>query len=245
MALKSMFKTAMQSPLAGAIASGLIGLYIRLVFATSRWEYVGREPIDALLAGDRGFILAFWHQRLMMTATLRLQTRRQVYMLASAHRDAEIIANAVKSFGIEFIRGSSADPRKTFKDKGGASALARMIAVLEDGGIVGMTPDGPRGPSRRAQAGVVRLAQLSGAPIVTGAFSASRGWRLKTWDRFFLAAPFSRGVFVSGGPPIRPPADASPEAVESVRAAVEAALNAAADEADRRVGRSPYEADLR
>jgi hypothetical protein len=245
MAAGSMFKRAAQSAFAGAAASAIIGLYIRFVFATSRWDYVGREPVDALLAGGKGFILAFWHQRLMMVATLRRHTDRPVFMLASAHRDAEIIANAVKPFGIEFIRGSAADPRKKFKDKGGAPALAQMVAALKAGAIVGMTPDGPRGPSRRAQAGIVRLAQLSGVPIVAGAFSVSRGWRLRTWDRFLLAAPFSRGVFVGGGPAIPPPADAGPEAVEAARAAVEAALNRAADEADRRVGRSPEPADLR
>jgi hypothetical protein len=115
-----------------------------------------------------------------------------------------------------------------------------MIAALGEGAIVGMTPDGPRGPSRKAQLGVVRLAELSGAPILAGAFSTSRALRLNTWDRFFLALPFSRGAFVVAGPAIPAPlrgADAAK--LDAVRLEVEGALDRAADAADRLVGRSP------
>lgn len=245
MALGSMFKQLARSAFVGGVLSALIGIYIRFVFKTSRWEYVGREPIDALLAEGRGFIVAFWHQRLMMGPALRYQTDRRVIMLASANPGADVIVNAVRPFGVEFIRGSAANPKKAFKDKGGAPAVAQMIAALKEGAIIGMTPDGPRGPSRKAQPGIARLAYLSGAPIITGAFSASRGWRLGTWDRFFLAAPFSHGVLVGGGPAIAPPIDASPEEIERVRSAVEASINRAADEADARTGRSPDGAESR
>ncbi|MEQ1929961.1 MAG: lysophospholipid acyltransferase family protein [Parvularculaceae bacterium] len=232
-------KQFLKSDFAGRVGSALVAFYIRFVFATSKWSYVGRGPVDALVASGQGFIVAFWHQRLLMGAVIRRHTDRRVIMLISANRDGEIVARGVAPFGIEFIRGSAANPRKKDKDKGGASALVQMIAALDEGAIVGMTPDGPRGPSRRAQAGVVRLAQMSGAPIIIGAFSASLGLRLNTWDRFFLAAPFSRGVFVGGGEPIRVQSDASPEAIEAARLQVETALNKAADEADILVGRSP------
>ena len=227
----------LQSAFAGRIASALITLYIRFVFATSSWTFVGREPVDALLKTGEGVIFAFWHQRLLMVAGLRRETDRMVRMLISSNRDGEIIANAVRPFGVGFIRGSAANPRKKDKDKGGAQALAEMIAALRNGEIVGVTPDGPRGPSRRAQPGVVRLAQMSGAPIVAIAFSTSRAMRLDTWDRFFLAAPFSRGVFAGGGAPIR--VGPGPDALEAARIDLERALNRAADEADRRAGRSP------
>ena len=108
--------------------------------------------------------MAFWHGRLMMAPMVRRQTDRRVFMLISNHRDGEIIANGVKSFGVEFIRGSTADPKKPEKNKNGASAIAQMIVCAFKGGnIVGITPDGPRGPGERSQKGVIRLAQMSGA----------------------------------------------------------------------------------
>jgi hypothetical protein len=228
----------LRSAFAARIATAFVTSYIRMVFATSRFEEIGREHADALVAGGRGFIVAFWHQRLLMGAVIRRQTTRRVFMLISTHRDGEIIANAVRPFGIELIRGSAANPKKAEKDKGGAPAIAQMIAALNEAGVVGMTPDGPRGPSRKVQPGIIRLAQLSGAPILPGAYSASPALRLKTWDRFLLALPFCRGVFV-GEAPISVSREATPEEIEASRQMLEARLNSCADRADRAVGRSP------
>lgn len=244
MPLSPLLKRAAASSFVGAIASALIAVYIWLVFRTSRWTYIGREHGERLQQEDEGFIVAFWHQRLLLGASVRRETERRVFMLISAHRDGEIIANAVRPFGIELIRGSAANPKKKFKEKSGAPALAQMIAALKEGGVVGFTPDGPRGPRGVAQKGVIRLAQLSGAPILPAAYSASPGRFLGTWDRFLLAFPFSRGCFVAA-PPIRIPRDAPPEQIEEARQMLQNALTEAAARADAEVGQSPEASGLR
>lgn len=238
MPLRDFFKRIAQSDLAGRIASAFISFYIRFVELTTHWEYVGRAHADPFIKRGDGFIVAFWHQRLLMSALLKKQTDQHVFMLISSHRDGEIIANAVRALGIKFIRGSAADPRKKFKEKGGAPAIADMTAALEEGGVVGVTPDGPRGPARKAQAGIIKLAQLSGAPIIPVAYSTSRGKFVRTWDSFLVAAPFSRGCFAASEP-LSVAADAGPEAIEEARLRLETALNAISDFADGRVGRSP------
>lgn len=232
-----MLKRILRSQAAGRTASAAIGAYIRLVDATSHWEIEGAEHIDAALAQGRGAILAFWHARLLMAPTVRKRTKARVYMLSSAHRDGDIIANAVRSFGIDFIRGSAADPNKPGKNKSGASAIAQMIAALSENAIIGFTPDGPRGPAEVVKPGLVRLAALSGAPVIPAAYSASRGRRMDSWDRFFLAAPFSRGYYIAGAPIAAPSGDDA-VSLEEARARVEDALRAVTHEADRRAGRS-------
>lgn len=242
--MASHFKRLLKSDFAARVASAFAGLYLRLVLATTRWTLVNREHADGLVARGEGFVGAFWHQRLMMGPMLRRQTERRIFMLVSANRDGETIARAVAPMGFEFIRGSAANPRKREKDKGGAGALAEMIGVLNDGHIVGMTPDGPRGPSRKVQPGIIRLAQLSGAAILPMGFSTSNALRLGTWDRFFVPLPFSRGAAVGGGAPIRIAKDASAAELEAARLQLEVALNKAADEADLAVSRSPDGANL-
>ncbi|GJL92076.1 lysophospholipid acyltransferase family protein [Hyphococcus sp.] len=232
-----MLKRLLKSAFVLRLASLLIGAYIRLVYATSRWTVIGREHVDA--AGG-GAILAFWHGRLLMGAAIRRQTGRRVFMLISAHRDGEIIARGVSGFGVEFIRGSAANPNKPGKDKSGASAIAQMIAALHEGAIVGFTPDGPRGPGERAKPGVVRLAQMSGAPIIPAAYSINCGKRLSSWDRFLLAAPFAKGYYVAGAP-IHVPADADAGQREVLRKQLEAALNDVTRDADARAGRITVE----
>lgn len=237
MASTALIKRILRSSLTGRIASGAIAGYIRLVRITSRSEFIGREHADALLRSDKGFILAFWHSRLLMGPAMRGETQKPVFMLISTHRDGEIIANAVTGFGVELIRGSAADPKKPEKDKSGAPAVAAMKAALENGSIVGMTPDGPRGPAGVAKIGAVKLAALTGAPILPTAYSASRGPRLKTWDRFLIAAPFSRLAFAAR-PPVHVERTTDAAALEAARARLETELTAAARIADEAVGRA-------
>ncbi len=232
-------KSLLKNPVIQGLASGSIASYIRLVRITTSWQIIGREHLAALEENkDQGFILAFWHSRLLMVPTVRQETNRKVYMLVSLHRDGEIIVNGVKPFGIEFIRGSGANVKKKNKDKSGAPALTQMIAALKEGSIVGMTPDGPRGPRQKAQPGTVRLSIMANAPILPMAYATSRGSALGTWDRFWLAAPFSKGAFAAGAP-LYPPQENTPETIAQYRHDLEAALNRVMLTAEQAVGRLP------
>ncbi len=231
-----MFKSLAKSAIGAQIASLLIGGYIRLVHATTRWHADGLDNFEAAAAEGKGVILAFWHGRLMMTPTARQVTDKRIYMLVSANRDGEIIANAVRSFDINFIRGSAANPKKPEKDKRGASAIAQMLAALKDTDVVGITPDGPRGPREHVNLGIIKLAQMSGAPIIPMSCSLTRGHFMSTWDRFFLAAPFSKGYFAAG-PAIHVPAENDAKTVESARSTLENALNAVTEMVDTQAGR--------
>lgn len=231
-----MLKRFVKSAFAAWLASVLIAAYIRLTHATSHWTFIGKEDFESAAAQGKGVILAFWHGRLLMAPTVRSETDARVFMLISAHRDGEIIANGVKSFGIEFIRGSAANP-KNLKKQGRRPAIILMADALKSGNVVGVTPDGPRGPGEKLNKGIIRLAQMTGAPIVPAAYSTSRGKKLSTWDRFLVAAPFSKGVYVAGKP-IFAPKEKNPEAVESARQSVENALLDVTRRADAFVGRT-------
>lgn len=231
-----MLKRLSKSAAVGRAASALIGAYIRLVHRTSRWTYVDLDHFQTATAAQ-GAILAFWHGRMMMFPPTREHTDRPFYMLVSANRDGDIIADAVSGFGVGFIRGSAANPKKPEKDKSGAPAVAQLLAALEEGAVIGLTPDGPRGPGEKAKPGIVRLAQMAGAPIVPVSFSATRGRRFSTWDRFFLAAPFSKGYYVVGAP-ISAPKEDTAAAIEETRRELESALQAVTRKADELANRA-------
>ena len=98
---------------------------------------------------------------------------------------------------------------------------------LQEGGQVGITPDGPRGPPRQAAPGAVQLASMAAAPVIPLAAQTSRRRVLPTWDRMVLPLPFGRGVLVCG-PPITVPR----EGWEACLPRIEAALTRVTDEAD-------------
>jgi lysophospholipid acyltransferase (LPLAT)-like uncharacterized protein len=115
-----------------------------------------------------------------------------------------------------------------------------MLRSLKSGISVGITPDGPRGPRMHASEGVVQVARLSGVPVIPCGFSAARRRTLGSWDRFTLALPFSRGLFV-WGEPILVAHDADSAAMEAARRAIEAGLTSVTQAADRAMGHPPVE----
>ena len=210
--------------------------YIRFVWITSRWQVTGQGAAETHWQAGKPFILAFWHGRLLMMPKCWPRDKK-MKMLISFHRDGELIAKTIGHFGLGAVRGSAARDGKD-KDKGGAAAMRAMLKALAAGDYVGITPDGPRGPRMHASEGVVSLARLSGVPIIPVAAATTRCRVLRSWDRFLLSLPFSRGFFVWGEPVH---IDRKLDAVQlaQARKRVEVALNQVSEEADRLAGLPP------
>ena len=224
--------------IAGAVVPRLGAAYIRLVFRTVRWEWVGRDVVDDVLEGRKPIVAAFWHGRLLMMAPVMAESVQPLHVVISNNRDGELIARLIARFGGLTLRGSTRDARKR-KGKGGDAVARTGIERLEAGDLIGITPDGPRGPRMRAQAGAAALSVWTGVPVVPFAWATRRARVLSSWDRFLLPWPFDRGVYVVGEP-ILPDGD-DDDAVEAHRQAIEAGLNVVTRLADERVGRVPVE----
>jgi len=168
------------------VTPSLIHMAYFFLSRSIRWEYVGRRFASGQ---SQHFLLGFWHARmLMMPYAFR---GWQGYMLISDHRDGGFIADTMRLIGIRTIRGSSTC--------GGARALLQMIRkVRTEHCDLGITPDGPKGPREKVQPGTVRLAVKTGLPILPVCYAANHQWRIRSWDRFYVPKPFSRGVFVFG-----------------------------------------------
>jgi len=160
----------------------LIFLLHKFLAYTIRWDYVG----ERYQPGQAPYILSFWHARiLMMPFAFRGWNG---VMLISEHRDGAFIADAVELMGITSSRGSST--------RGGARAFLEMVRMAREGRPLGITPDGPKGPREVVQMGTVKLAKKTGLPLRSVCYATRRHWRAKSWDRFYIPGPFTRGVFV-------------------------------------------------
>ena len=205
----------------------LASIYIRFVFLTCKWETLGKEIPESYIKDKKPFIVCFWHGRLGMLACSWTWKDRPFRMLMSTHRDGLLIARTVSHFGITWIAGST--------QRGGTEALRGLIKTLRNGETIGITPDGPRGPSQVASIGVVTLAKLAKVDLVPITFSTSRRRLLKTWDRFHLPLPFGRGLFIWGDP-ISPPTSGDETEMESVRQQLETEMTALQNKADGLMG---------
>jgi lysophospholipid acyltransferase (LPLAT)-like uncharacterized protein len=189
-------KSLLRTPRAQAMLAALLASYLMFALRTTRWTLDGEEHFRPFGSGAPA-VFAFWHEFLPLTPALSLIARKlpfyrevPIHTLVSRHRDGRFIGAVVRRFGIQPILGSSS--------RGGAAGLRNLLAVLRQGDLIGITPDGPRGPRRHAAFGVAQLAALSGAPIVPLAARTSRRIQLHTWDHMTVPLPFGRGVVVCG-----------------------------------------------
>ncbi len=211
------------------LAALLVG-YVRLVKATTRWDVRGADNAEPIWQGGKGVIGAMWHGRVLMSIASWPMDKQPPAFLISNSPDGAFIARATARLGAQVVRGSGKNLKKT-KDKGGSAAFRQMAQHVKNGGCMAITPDGPRGPAMHASEGAIRLAKLTGAPILC--LSWSTRWRkvFGTWDRFLLPLPFGRGVIVWKGP-IIVPADADAAVLEEKRAMLESLLRGGTEEAD-------------
>jgi lysophospholipid acyltransferase (LPLAT)-like uncharacterized protein len=210
---------------AQAVLPRLMGGYLAFALRTTRWTFDGQEHFAPHGKGAAA-VFAFWHEFLPLMPALVLIARRlpyyrpiPVHALVSHHRDGRFIGEVVRRFGVEPVLGSTS--------RGGPAGMRNLLRLLRRGALIGITPDGPRGPRRVAAPGVVQLASTAEVPVLPCAARTRHRIVLGTWDRMPLPLPFGRGVVVCG-PPVAIPRDGWQAAMP----AVTAALNRAAERAD-------------
>jgi hypothetical protein len=168
-------------------------------------------------------LYAFWHAKILVLA--HAYRGRGVHVLISRNRDGEIIARIVRRMGYGTLRGSTS--------RGGAAALLEVIRALREGIPVAITPDGPRGPMERVQAGIVAAARETRSPVLCMGAAAHPSTRLASWDGFLVPHPGARAL-VSIAPPVTLDPGGDPD---QQAAALEAYMKANEDHAHAQLAR--------
>ena len=152
------------------------------IMRTVRFEVHNDGAWRTHAAAGRPVLFTLWHGRLLPLGYLH--RRQGVVAIVSKSADGEYLTRLLQHWGFLAVRGSSS--------RGGDRALRELVRLVRAGRSVAITPDGPRGPCEQLKPGVLQLAQLTGAPIVTVAAGTDRGWWFVRWDRFLVPQPFAR-----------------------------------------------------
>lgn len=206
---------------------------MRLWFGTVRTEILHKEIYEDYLLGSKDnkhIILGIWHRNIIYFSYFFRNIKHKL-TLVSASKDGDIAAGMAPRFGYKPIRGSS------FKD--GVRALVALISEMrrsEEKCVCFTAMDGSRKPARKAETGMIFLAQKTGASILPVSFSGTRLVTfLKAWDKTILPKPFSK-VLVDFAPPIEIAFKMSDDEIEVKRQEVECALNDLMDRVDEMCG---------
>lgn len=197
---------------------------LKLLFCTMRLQVEDRIGFTRG-KHDGPVIMCFWHNRILGITLSFIRKyphgkRAGVSVLTSPSRDGEILAGVARGFGMGAVRGSSS--------RRGSQALRELVRLVEAGGDIAITPDGPRGPRYKLGPGAILLAQTTGA--VLAPVHAKFSWfiQLKTWDGFIIPLPFSK-VSVTVDHAIAVPRELGAEEFEQTRLKLETLLKNEAD----------------
>ena len=120
--------------------------------------------------------------------------KKKHYGLAGLNRDGELISKVGNQLGWKILRGSSS--------KGGSRIFIEIVKILrQPSTLIGITPDGPRGPEKIPKAGVIKAAQKTGAIIIPVSSISTKNWKFVNWHTFFLEKPFGK-IYLKYGKPI-------------------------------------------
>lgn len=209
--------SVLKSPRVRSVLSWLLSWYIRVTLRLQLSLRVEGEENLRLMAGDQPVVVAFWHEALptipiLWRVALGQGMERPAAVLASRHRDGQMIVSIVRRLGLGVVSGSSS--------KGGVASMRELVKNLQEGVSIGITPDGPRGPARCAAFGVAALAGLSGARILPCGAATTRYFVIKkSWDKMRVPLPFGRMVLVCGAP-VTVPRDTWRDALPDIETAL-------------------------
>lgn len=174
---------------------GILGAaFIYLLGKTVRIKLINFDHHRDIKACGKRVIYAFWHNTLLYFAYFF--RRRHIYTLSSQSRDGEYMVRSLRNLGYDSVRGSSS--------RGAVKSLVEIKQKLDKGYDVGFTPDGPTGPLYSTKPGIIWTAKASGQPILPMVCNFKKKWILKSWDKFMIPKPFTRGIILFGEPIVVP-----------------------------------------
>lgn len=224
--IRNFIKFIGKSPIVFNTIGYLAFLYTWFVGKTSSFDISGQEEFINLIDENDGGIFVTWHGRALMLPYF-WENKRTMKALVSPHNDGRIIARLLKGYKILSIDGST--------DRRSVEAALEIKKELNNGTVVALISDGPRGPSMRLNKSVIYFAQKTGKPVMGFTYSVRGAKILGSWDSMIVPLPFCKGI-VKGTKPLFVPADATDDELEKIRKDFEDELNALTFEIDKKCG---------
>lgn len=162
-------------------------------------------------------IYAMWHAN--QCCIFGQKDKANLNVLVSRSFDGEIIARNTIKLGFKVVRGSKGK-------KGAVEATMQLIERLKNNENIAMMVDGPSGPAKIVKEGVIKIAKMTGAPIVPVTWYSKDPTFLKlpSWDNFTYPLGYARLVNLYGEP-IYVDADSTDEQDEQIRLQLQNTLN--------------------
>src|SRR6185503_19807815 len=162
--IADMFKRLARSPVIPFVGGTLIWAYMSILSHTMRWRVEGVEHLRNVWEGPKGWVIATWHSRILLMPMVQIIYRPKwskpphpATLMVSPSKDGEFTRRSGIWLGLHIIRGSPSG--RSDKNKRGISAAREAMEVMNKGGGIVITIDGPKGPPEVVGIGTIKLAQ--------------------------------------------------------------------------------------
>ena len=174
-------------------AGRVAALALKLLVRTLNFDYfcIGTQviPAENIALGER-YVFSMWHEYVLLP--IFKFGHPNMAGLVSKHADGRLLGHLLGSVRMGMVAGST--------NRGGVEAIRQILRDKDRHRHLVVTPDGPRGPRRVAQVGVVYIASRTEMLVVPVGVGYARAWRATSWDRFAVPRPFSRARLITGEP---------------------------------------------
>lgn len=169
------------------------------LFRTLQFDYrylgAARGARDVPASDPGRYLYSIWHEKLLLPAIHF--GHPSLAVLISKHADGQLLGSLITSMGMGMVLGSSS--------RDGLRAVRQLVRDEHARRHLAVTPDGPRGPRRVVQPGIIYIASLTGMAIVPVGVGYHRPWQMNSWDRFAIPKPGSRARCLADNPIVIPP----------------------------------------
>ena len=174
------------------------------------------------LASGKPKIVALYHGRL--TGMLHiLEQRDKLTGLISRSRDGEFLARMGQKLGYRVARGSPAHKA--------IEGAKQLIGAAREGQSLVMAIDGPRGPIYEPKEGIIRMAQITGLPLLPFVCKGKYNHFFSGWDKM-MGCYYGSPITYMIGDPIFVPNKLTDEERENYRQKLASSMNSLKESLD-------------
>lgn len=169
------------------LSSILLKIILNIIFITCRWVVINEGALKN--SKKNSLLICIWHCNLVYFSQFFKKYKYPIWAISSTHKDSQILARVLKSWGIKLIKGSST--------RGWFNVIKKMSALfINKSSSIIVTVDGPKGPAKIAKKGSVKIANKYNVPVLAASATSSAYWSLPSWDQTKIPKPFST-IYIS------------------------------------------------
>ncbi|HMB00714.1 MAG TPA: DUF374 domain-containing protein [Spirochaetota bacterium] len=163
---------------------GLLGkILIKTIYRTCKKKVIGETDFHGAIIGmyhGQFFPLPVWY----CDYGYQMHENKRITIMVSLHKDGAILNSIIKRFGGDTVRGDSR--------KQSVFAMRSILKKIKKGFTTVFAMDGPVGPYKSIQPGIIVAALYTGKPIrLMFTRSLHACVFKKAWDKFYIPRPFS------------------------------------------------------